>query len=234
MTESDVLLRDACVLAEEMIYEELLKKFDDKSVIIPKGQFERIQKIIYGQPVNLSCGDDTKIKDKKATSKRIKTALLIAALLIILLSVSATAFSPLRDFFTKIYKDCTEFVFNITNKNDYLFAEYTYIPEGYKKVKDIRVKAACSQTLLYTNEKKQIKILTIKNLNSSTVIDTENTETGNIMIDGSNGYYSITKTSIILVWSTGKYHHCLTADFNGENVNLETLVKIAQSRQPIK
>ncbi len=234
MTDSDIVLRDACVLAEEMIYEELLKKFDDKSVIIPKGQFERIQKIIYGQPVNLSCGDDKKIKDKKATSKRIKTALLIAALLIILLSVSATAFSPLRDFFTKIYKDCTEIVFNITNKNDYLFAEYTYIPEGYKKVKDIRVKTVGSQYVVYRKENKKITIQTYKNNKSSFFIDTENTETGNIMIDGSNGYYSKTKTSIILVWSTGKYGHCLTADLNSDVTSIETLVKIAQSRQSVK
>ena len=234
MTDSNIVLRDACVLAEEMIYEDLLKKFDEKSVIIPKGQFERIQKIIYGQPVNLSCGDDKKIKDKKATSKRIKTALLIAALLIILLSVSATAFSPLRDFFTKIYKDCTEIVFYITNKSDYLFAEYTYIPNGYRKVDDVRVKATQSQILTYLNNKNQIKIITMRNKNSSTFIDTEKAEIGEVIINGNTGYYSITKTSIMIVWSTGKYNHCLTATLVDNNIGFDEVVKIAQSRQPAK
>ena len=233
MTDSDITLRDACILADEMCYKDLLEQFETHpAIIIPECQYERIRKLIYSQAIVQT--DKSKNKEKKTNSKKIKTALLIAALLIILLSVSATAFNPLRDFFTKIYKDCTEIVFNITNKSDYLFAEYTYIPDGYKKVEDNRIKSTKSQIIIYLNGRKKIHLSTLKNGHSSTFIDTENAETGNVMVGKYDGYYSITKTSIILVWSTGKYNHCLTADLNGDVITLETLVRIAQSRQPAK
>ena len=234
MTRSDIALRDACILADEMCYEDLIKQFEmHPNVIIPSGQRERIHKLIYGQSesersISLSS------RDKKTTSKRIKTAILIAAILIILFGITATAISPLKDFITKIYQECTEIVFDVTNKDDYPFSEYTYIPKGYVKVKDIKYQSAKAQVILYQKDKHIIKISSMKNRHSSTFIDTENTETGEILVDGISGYYSITETSIILVWSTGKYNHSLVADLNGESINLEELVKIAQSRKPAK
>lgn len=235
MTQNDISLRNACILAEDLYWEDFFKKNNDITERKSSDNLDkRIMSLIYGHPEDLRYGETGKVNEKKFSSKRIKIALMVAALLIILLSVSATAFSPLRDFFTKIYKDCTEIVFNITNKNDYLFAEYTYIPEGYKKVEDVRIKSTKSQIIDYKNGRKRIHLTTLKNGHSSTFIDTENAETGNVMVGKYDGYYSITKTSIILVWSTGKYNHCLTADLNGDVITLETLVRIAQSRQPVK
>lgn len=226
MNKSELALREACILAEQMCYEDLLKRFEESNVIVPEGQYERICKLIYNQPT-------TQKNDKKTISKKIKTTLLIAAILIILLSVSATAFSPLRDFFARVYKNCTEIVFNITSRDDYLFADYSYIPEGNIKVEDSGIKSAKSQSILYMNGKSIIKIHTFSNKDSVRLIDTENAETGEVAIDGSKGYYSITKTSIMLVWSTGRYNHCLTATLN-KNITLKEVVKIAQSRYPLK
>lgn len=229
MTKSEIALREACVLAEEMIYKDMLAEFEAQPfIMIPEGQPERIHKLIYGEETTRN--SNTR---KKTSSKKIKTALLIAAILIVLFGITATAFGPLRDFIIKIYRECTEIIFDITNKDDYLFAEYTYIPEGYEKVEDIRVKEARLQTIIYVSKTNIIKIHTVINNNSVRVIDTENTKTGEIMLNDVKGYYSITNTSIMLVWSTGKYNHCLTATLN-DNISLETVVKIAQSRQPIK
>ena len=233
MTKSDIALKEACMLAEEMCYEDLLERFEAQPVVlIPTGQYERISRLIYGRSFSKTVNSHR--KDKNKSSKRFKTALLVAAIIIILLSVSATAFSPIRDFFMKIYRDCTEIVFNVTDKDDYLFAEYAYIPEGYKKEKDIRNKSAKNQSMLYQKDKKIIKINTMRNKHSSTFIDTENAKTGEVFVNGRTGYYSITETSFILVWSTGKYSHCIVADENEGLVSIETLVKIAQSRQPIE
>lgn len=222
-------LREACVLAEEILYNEMLAEFEaHPSIMIPERQRIIINKLIYGEETTRN--SNTR---KKTSSKKIKTALLIAAILIVLFGITATAFSPLGDFIIKIYRECTEIIFDITNKDDYLFAEYTYIPEGYEKVEDIRVKEARLQTIIYVSKTNIIKIHTVINNNSVRVIDTENTKTGEIMLNDVKGYYSITNTSIMLVWSTGKYNHCLTATLN-DNISLETVVKIAQSRQPIK
>ncbi len=229
MTNSDMALREACVLAEEILYNKMLAEFETHpSIMIPERQRERIHKLIYSKDPTPNVNTQ-----KKTSSKKIKTALLIAAIFIVLFAVTATAFGPFKDFFVKIYNDCTEIVFNTTNKNDYLFADYTYIPEGYLKVKDIQIKAAKSQSLLYINGKSRINISTQSNRHSSTFIDTENAETGEISVNKTTGYYSITETSIILVWSTGKYTHVICAD-KCDIINLELLVKIAQSRQPIK
>ena len=233
MTNSDTALMDACVLAEEMLYKEMLAEFEvQPSIRIPDGQRERILNLIYGEETAQK--DNIQIKEKKISSRRIKTAFLIAAILIILFTVTSTAFSPLKDFILRIYRECTEIVFDITNKDDYLFAEYTYIPKGYKKVKDNRVKPANFQSILYMNGQSRISISTLRNKHSSAFIDTEDAETGEILINGVTGYYSITETSLMLVWSTGKYNHCLTVELNGANINLEEIVKIAQSRNPVK
>ncbi len=232
MTKSEIALREACVLAEEMIYKDMLAEFEAQPfIMIPEGQPERIHKLIYGEDTEPKA--NTRIKEKKTSSRKIKTILLIAAMLIILFGVTATAFNPIRDFIIKIYRECTEIVFDVTSKDDYLFAEYSYIPEGYIKVKDERVKVVSAQSIVYSNGKSIIKISTLKNTDSTTIIDTENAKTGEVMINGNKGYYSITKTSIMLVWSTGKFNHCLTATLN-DKISLDAIVKIAQSRRPIK
>lgn len=233
MTKSDTALKEACVLAEEMLYKDMLEEFEKHpSIVIPEGQRERIYKLIYGEEPKEK--DNTQIIEKNTSLRKIKIAILIAAILIILFGITATAFTPLRDFILKIYKECTEIVFDVTGKDDYLFAEYTYIPEGYVKVKDIQIKEAKSQIILYISGKNRIKIKTLTNKHSSTFIDTENAETGEVLVNGTIGYYSITETSYILVWSTGKYSHCMTADKDYELISIETLVKIAQSRTPLK
>lgn len=230
MTKSDIALRDACILAEEMLYKDMFADFESQPFIdIPEGQREKVHKLIYGEETTRNVNTR-----KKTSSKKIKTVLLIAAILIILFGVTATAFNPLRDFIIRIYRECTEIVFEVTNKDDYPFAEYTYIPKGYEKVNDIKFQLAKSQSILYRKDESIIKIYSTKTKHSSTFIDTENAETGEILVNEITGYYSITETSVILVWSTGKYSHYMIADKDSDLISIETLIKIAQSRRPSK
>jgi hypothetical protein len=165
------------------------------------------------------------------SKKRLKV-LLVAAVLIIILSVSAFSFNPVKDFFFKVYEKGTEFFFNYDKNatDDYLYAEYTFIPKGYHLVQKRNFKLG--QQFVYKKEDKRIVIDTNITKHSSSFIDTENANVGEIVVGKYNGYYSITDSEIIVIWSTGKYCHSITSDFNEELINLDLVVKIAESRIP--
>ena len=230
MTESDKLLREACILAEEMYWDDFFKRFASFPLVeIPEGQHERILKLIYEHSVDNK--EKTNLDTRGITSKRIK-AVIIAAAIIVLLAITAFAIEPVRNFIINVYSDCTEIVFNSNNNNDYLYAEYTFIPEGYVLVDSIQGKN--SHSLIYSNEEKQIVINSMSNKNSKTVIDTEKAETGEIVVNNNIGYYSKVENIIILTWCSGRYNHIITADISEEIFSVEELVKIAQSRKPIR
>lgn len=230
MTESDEVLREACILAEEMYWDDFFKRFASfPPVEIPEGQHERILKLIYEHSVDYK--EKTNSDTRGITSKRIK-AVIIAAAIIVLLAITAFAIEPVRDFIINIYSDCTEIIFNSSGENDYLYGEYTFIPERYVLVDSIQGKN--SQFLIYSNEEKRIIINSMPNKNSKRVIDTEKAEIGEIMVNNNTGYYSKAENIIILTWCSGRYNHIITADISEEVYSIDELIKIAQSRQPEK
>lgn len=230
MTESDKVLSEACILAEEMYWDDFFKRFASfPSVEIPESQHEKILKLIYGYSIDNK--EKTESDTRRISTKRIK-AIIIAAAIIVLLAVSAFAIEPVRNFIINVYSDCTEIIFNSNNNNDYLYAEYTYIPEGYLLVDDYNGRIMCKKTYSYGDC--QLFIETVKNERSKRVLDTEESIVGEIIIDNTLGYYSVTESSIMITWTTGKYNHIITADTSEEIYSIEELIKIAQSRQPIK
>ncbi len=228
MPKNDKILSDACYLAEEMYWKDFSENIDEsKFTDISSEQRNKIYKLINDSPKNVNGKNDTSHATMKS-GKKLK-AMLIAAVLIILMTATAFSFSPIHNFIVKLYKDCSEIIFNTDESEDYLYSDFTYIPTGYKLSDSTRNKN--SQCLLYLNGKKRIVIDTILNKNSKTFIDTENAKTGEIAVNETTGYYSITDSEIILIWSTGKYNHCITADVDDDKISLEEIVKIAQSRQ---
>lgn len=228
MPKNDKILSDACYLAEEMYWKDFSENIDEsKFTDISSEQRNKIYKLINDSPKNVNGKNDTPHATMKS-GKKLK-AMLIAAVLIILMTATAFSFSPIHNFIVKLYKDCSEIIFNTDESEDYLYSDFTYIPTGYKLSDSTRNKN--SQCLLYLNGKKRIVIDTILNKNSKTFIDTENAKTGEIAVNETTGYYSITDSEIILIWSTGKYNHCITADVDDDKISLEEIVKIAQSRQ---
>lgn len=230
MTESDKVLSEACILAEEIYWDDFFKKVATfPPVEIPEGQHEKILKLIYGYSIDNK--EKTELNSQRISSKRIK-AVIIAAAIIGLLAITAYAIEPVRNFIINVYSDCTEIIFNSSGENDYLYGEYTFIPEGYVLVDSIQGKN--SQFLIYSNEEKRIIINSMPNKNSKRVIDTEKAEIGEIMVNNNIGYYSKAKNIIILTWCSGRYNHIITADISEEVYSIEELIKIAQSRQPEK
>lgn len=229
MTESEKILKEACVIAEDLYWQDFFDKIDkEPDIKIPEGQFEKVLRIINRQPVCKNTKPN-KTKERFSFNNRLK-AVLVAVIIILILAITAMAITPLRNLIIKVYKDCTDIVFNLENRNDFLYAKYDYIPERYKLKSDSQ--KDYYQFVVYTSGCNNLNISTFINEKSVAVIDTENAETSEIMVGDMQGYYSITEKKIILIWSTGKYNHRISADLTDE-ITIDTLVKIAQSRQAI-
>ncbi|MBR4767134.1 MAG: DUF4367 domain-containing protein [Clostridia bacterium] len=231
MTQSDTALREACILAEELYWKDFFTKTDIKTCKASPSLDERIMNLIYGKADNTENSVSLRGKKKKAGKKHIIA--IIAAVLVILVSTFAAASAPIRNYILNVYDDYSEFIFNSFkgNEDDYLYAEYSYIPEGYSLASN--VKTEMGQSITYKNKNNQLLIQSHINSGSHR-IDTENAETGEMEVGNYGGYYSITESSIILVWSTGKYNHIIIADLNVDIITLDEVVKIAESSVPAK
>ena len=227
MLEYDIL-KEACEEAEDSYWENYFIKIDEEPEIeIPIKIRNNILNYIY----NLQVQQNRESKTPAKSHKLIRTILIAAILILISVSV-ACAFSPVRSFIIKVYNDCTEIIFSYDNTDDYVYAYYSYIPEGYELIDDFRGKDV--QFLTYTKNEFTIQIDSFKNGNSKTDIDTENAISGEIEINKQMGYYSITNTNIIVVWSTGEYNHCIVADKSDSKLTIEEIIKIVESRNPKK
>ena len=220
----EAALREACIEADKTYWETFFERMDSMpDIIISEDKDNRLREFIR----NYKIASELKKKNRKGMTRGIK-ALLIAAIILLIVAFTAFAFEPVKNFVFKVYSDCTEFVFQSGEKSegDYLYAEYTYIPDGYELVKDHKGKT--SHNLVYSDGTNEIEIWTRGDKNTTVLIDTEEAKTGELMIGNNVGFYSIARRSIILVWSTGKYHHDITADIN-ENISLDDIVRVAQS-----
>lgn len=219
----EAALREACIEADKTYWKSFFEHIDSMPVIlIPEDKDKRLRDFIRNYKIT-SVGK----KNRKGVKRGLK-ALLIAAIIIFAIVVTAFAFEPVRNFVFKVYSDCTEFVFESIkgNKDDYLYAEYSYIPEGYILVSN--VKTEMGQSITYKNKNNQLLIQSGINSGSLLGIDTENAEHGDIQIKNHKGYYSITNRSLIITWSTGKYNHVICAD-KSDIITLDEVVRVAQS-----
>lgn len=226
------VLKRACTIAYDEWVEEYIAELENMpNVSISAEEENQLLTFIKNLSLQTSVSDLNKNthKSRKTTVFKI---ILIAAIFVSI-AITAFAVSPLRGFISKTYDDCCEFVFDTVKgrPEDYMYAEYMYIPEGY--VITDKKESSMIQMIVYTKDDSGIFISSMKNKGLKSVIDTENAEAGEIEINNSIGFYSITDSSIILIWSTGKYNHSIVADTNNSNITLDEVVKIAKSRQPI-
>lgn len=224
----EAALREACIEADNNYWKSFFEHIDSMpEILIPEEKDKRLRDFIRNYKI-ASAGK----KNRKGLKRGIK-ALLIAAIVLLIAAFTAFAFEPVRNFVYKVYPDCTEFVFESIkgNKDDFLYAEYSFIPEGYSIVSN--VKTDMGQKIIYENKNNQMLIQSGINSGSVIGIDTENAECGEIQINNYDGYYSINQTSIFVVWSTGKNYHMIKAD-QCDTITLDVIVRIAQSQQPVK
>ncbi|MBQ6266825.1 MAG: DUF4367 domain-containing protein [Clostridia bacterium] len=111
-----------------------------------------------------------------------------------------------------------------------MHAEFSYIPEGYEIVSNH--KTHLRQEVICKNGNNQIRIRSGNNAGASLGLDTENAQCGEIKLNDYDGFYSITERCYILMWSTGKYNHVITAD-RCDKIAFEDVVQIAQSAKGI-
>ncbi len=222
----EAVLKEACIEADELYWESFFERIDSlPDVLIPTDKDERLRDFIRNYEMK-SAGK----KNRKGMTRGIK-ALLIAAIILMAAAFTAFAFEPVRNFVFKVYTDCTEFVFSSAkgNEDDYLYADFLYIPDGYKLVSNTKTKT--QHRIVYMNGVNMLIIKSDESSGSVLGIDTENAVHGELEINGCVGYYSINQSSIIIVWSTGKYYHIIIAD-QCDEIGFEDVVQIAQSITP--
>ncbi len=233
---SDEALKAACFKAEEMALGEFISALSDlPEVTLKKKDHKRIRKFLkildsgYVKDTAFNLQSTTKIYTVRRTLK----SALVAAIILALLIVTGVAVKPIRNFFTEVTSDGTFFKFGVSNdNNDYLYASYSYIPEGYTLVSDKNMEQM--QITEYKNNNMVIYINSAANSKGSNLfVNSENAiETGEVMVGGSVGYYCINEEDTTIVWATGKYHYLIMAD-NCNEITVETLVKIALSREKL-
>lgn len=228
MTNDEVLTL-ACKAAKERLDSDYLEKLD--KINEPEISAKVRNKLIkYISDLQNNSIKETYSATKSLNKKTLK-AVLIAAILILLMAVGSFAISPVRNYIIEMYEDSSEFIFNSFGGNDYLFSICTYIPDGY--VMESEEKLNSGQLTVYKSGDKRIVIDSGKEKNSVLYIDTEASKTTEIMVQNSIGYLSETKTSYILVWSTGKCYYSIVADYS-ENITVEDVIKIAENMVPEK
>lgn len=222
----ETALKEACMEADALYTKSFFEWMDSTpDVIIPEEKDARLRNFIKNYNIYLN---NTSANRKSKGMKRGIKVMLIAAIILLIAALTAFAIEPVRSFVYKICNDYTEFIFEKINdnKNDYLIAEYTYIPEGYQLVSNEKKKT--EHTVIFRNGQNRIKIHSDQTNGSVLLIDTEAAKTRNLKINDYDGYYSVNQDTIILVWSTGKFYHVITADVC-DKLTLNDVVQIAQS-----
>lgn len=219
----EAALREACVDADKLYWQSLFEQIDSMpDVLIPADKDERLRSFIRNHMIT-----QTEKKNRKGMRRGWK-ALLIAAIILLVAALTAFAFEPVRNFVYRVYTDCTEFVSKSVKgyDDDYLYANYLYLPDGYELVSDDKEKT--EQRTVYSNGSDRIVIRSVKYKTAVIGIDTEGSDSGEIKVANHVGYYSVNDDVIILFWSTGQHYHKIIADMN-DKIKLEDVVRIAQS-----
>ena len=243
MDDRDVVLRKAFQMAEDKIVHDTIEAvkglpdhtFSKRYERRKKKLIRKFEKRVLDNNLNteeVNHEEHTGHELYRLSSKTIKV-MLVAAILMILFTITAIAIEPIRDFFVRVYNEYTQVVFNNTGGDDYLYSKYTYIPEGY--VFDDYGKSRISQWYVYKDsEEKFINISTQKNNESIHSLNTEEIKITELTISGHQALYYENAGMRTLAWSTGQYNHFIDCKIEDESLTIEELIKIAESRVELK
>lgn len=217
----------------EVAYEDLLCEYIAKiesspDIVISDVENNAIIKFLNSLYMQHTEVDQTENVIVNKKGKKVLKVLLVVAIILLIMACTAFAIRPIRNYIIQRFNDYSEIVFSSTGEDDYLNEIYMYIPDGYYL--DVRNKTRNNINTIYTDGKRTISILSTESDNAKFLIDTEEAAENDILIGRYTGYYSETPKGIVLVWSTGKYSHLITTD-KDDNLTIETVIKIAESRQ---
>ena len=222
----EALLREACRKYDEMRMEQLMQSLEKKPVHLFSKQFEKEKYKIIRQYESYSISLN-QISGRKISKKMIRI-LLVAALLLALLVASALAFEPVRHYLFSFF-DGTEIIFSDDQIKDSLNESFTYIPQGYVLEKEEHNKM--SNYFVYRDKNKNKIVISSMENGSTVFINTEDVGYEEVDVQGFTGYYVERSDGLILVWSTGKYHHIIDIDITeASSITREDILEIARSR----
>ena len=223
----EALLREACRNYDEMRLEQLMHSLDMQPVHLFSKQYEKEKNRIIRQYERYSISRN-QFSGRKISKKTIRF-LLVAALLLALLVASALAFEPVRHYIFSCF-DGTDIIFSDDQIKDSLNESFTYIPQGYVLEKEEHDKI--SNYFIYRDENKNKIVISSMENGSTVFINTEDVGYEEIRIEEYIGYYVERENAMILTWSTGRYHHIITADITkSSQVTKADVFKIACSRK---
>ena len=168
---------------------------------------------------------------REQSGKSIRTLTKVAAIFLIVLAVCAVtivsveAFRvPVFNLFVNTNDESTDIIVsdepNIEDQ-DYL-TKSIYVPAGYELTDTKELVDATKY--IYSNAEGQSIFVSRLNLGSFFGFDTEDAETGQVDINGSQALYSINKGFVSLSFKTDEYAYLIQAP-----VELSEVVKIAES-----
>lgn len=229
MTNDDILFV-ACLEAKNRLDNAYLKKLDEMvEPTVSKKTKKNIIRYISSLENNNSIGESITLNTNKRLNKKTLRTILVAAILILLFAIGSFAISPIRNYIVHTFDDHSKILFITSAGRDNLYSNYMYIPNGYEIESDEKLNDG--QFTILKSEEKRIVIDSGKEKDSILVIDTENSKTEEVKFKNYTGYTSKTKTSYILVWSSGRYYHSIVADYS-EDITLEDIIKIAENMVP--
>ncbi len=227
MTNADLILKEACLLAEINLAEQDCTRVSEMPDIETSKSFDkRVNKIIRRM----------KTGRYKNTRKTARVLILVAALIAIF-SITATSVDPLHEriwnFFVETFSDgsTVEFEGNDSTRGT-LYSEYTYIPEKYELVKHVQ-DPLFEKYVFETSDGSQLFCTSKRNDDSLYILNTENTEPEEIIIDNLSAlYYSQDEFSKI-TWSKGEYVYSVYQHSSTNLLSKQELIKIAESRKNV-
>ena len=223
---NELIFTLACTEAKRQLLNEYITKLDCMpDVSIPKGSNFRNKRII-----ETYLKKSTKQSNGKVNKRKYIKTVIIAAILLILMTTTAFSIKVITEYIADGYEDFDDFskkVLLIINGYDYLDETYS-MPEGYKMEETIKNNDG-SITTVYSDGANIITIDSTKTRQEKYWATTGASVKNEVMIGNLTGYYTETGDTIILIWSTGRYSHKITAN-KGGNLTKEALIEIARSR----
>lgn len=227
MADMDMILKNACRIAEEDIAKNEFSRLNKIPDIKTSGNFdERINKIIRRM----------KSVKRRGTKKFFRVLILVAALIVVF-SVTAIGATPFHEkikyFFMETFHDVSTVEFENSNSTrGTLYSKYSYIPAGYEMTnhtQDSRYEKYTFEDV----EGNQLFCTSRANDNSLSMLDTEDIVPEEITINKSSALYYSKENFSRVTWSTGEYHYSIYQYSSTNQITKDELIKMAESRENV-
>ncbi len=232
MNNSESLFLEACRLAEERRIEEELSYYNSLPDFEYSKRFEKKMQKLCKQVDSGKYSRKSNVIPISHMRKPLKI-LLVAAIMISLLSITALAIEPIREgiknFFVERYPDISSVEFKDDDTTEgSLYSEYTWIPEGY--ILKEHKKEKLGEFIVYEDAEGHLLVIT-SNINefSEAWINTEGITVEDVIINQTPGIYYSNRGDSQLLWSLGKYNYSVLGEV--ESVTKEDLIRIAENRK---